>query len=289
VQIPSPEINLDLGTTIQQPFAPSSASSTPNRDKDKYPVDDTNDPTPCALIYLKGRTSSTIKVAEGTVMPSRIHHGRPVPVECAVVEVTTIREGCEFEDLDYPDEDEGIEKLIYSKGTFILWPRKDIIVKTRSSPIISPWSTEVGSTPTLNMPKSAQISHPSVTPPLTQNAQDPAKESQVPELQDNREHRPPSPARDPELQESMGRRPLSAVKKSQGPELQGNMERMSPSPTRDYELQGKKECMLPSPAQDQELQGNMKLRPPSPPAQVPELQDTKGKRLGSPPAKDKDL
>jgi hypothetical protein len=36
------------------------------------------------------------------------------------VEVTTIREGHEFEDLNYPDEDEGIEKLIDAKGTFIL-------------------------------------------------------------------------------------------------------------------------------------------------------------------------
>jgi hypothetical protein len=33
----------------------------------------------------------------------------------------------------------------------------------------------------------------------------------------------------------------------------------------------------------------MELRPPSPPSQVPKLQDTKGKRPGSPPAKDKDL
>jgi hypothetical protein len=35
-------------------------------------------------------------------------------------DVTTIREGHEFEDLDYPDEDEGIEKLLDAKGTFIL-------------------------------------------------------------------------------------------------------------------------------------------------------------------------
>jgi hypothetical protein len=28
-----------------------------------------------------------------------------------VVKVTTIREGREFEDLDYPDKEEGIEKL----------------------------------------------------------------------------------------------------------------------------------------------------------------------------------
>jgi hypothetical protein len=145
-------------------------------------------------MYVKGRTSRTIEVAEATVMSSRINHGCTVPVECAVVKVTTMREGCEFEDLDYPDEDEGIEKLVDAKGTFILWHCKDIIVKTRSSPIVSPRSTEDGGTPTSNMPKPAQISHPSVTPPLAQNAQDLAKESQVPELQDNREHRSPSPA-----------------------------------------------------------------------------------------------
>jgi hypothetical protein len=48
------------------------------------------------------------------------------------------------------------------------------------------------------------------------------------------------------------------------------------------------ECTLPSPARDQDLKGNKELTPPSPPAQVPELQDTKGKRLSSPTAKDKD-
>jgi hypothetical protein len=37
-----------------------------------------------------------------------------------VVKVTTIREGQELEDLDYPDKEEGIEKLNDSKGNFIL-------------------------------------------------------------------------------------------------------------------------------------------------------------------------
>jgi hypothetical protein len=83
-------------------------------------VDDIKDPTPCTLMYVKGRISRTIEVVEATVMPSRILHGRPVPTECAVVEVTTNREGREFEDLDYPDKDEGIEKLVDAKGTFIL-------------------------------------------------------------------------------------------------------------------------------------------------------------------------
>jgi hypothetical protein len=90
VQISSLEINLDLDATIQQPFALRSASSAPNRDKDKYPMDVIKDPTPCTLIYVKGRTSRTIEVAKATVMPSRIHHGRLILAECAVVKVTMI-------------------------------------------------------------------------------------------------------------------------------------------------------------------------------------------------------
>jgi hypothetical protein len=74
------EINLDLGVTIQQPFAPSSAGSTPNKDKDKYHVDDIKDPTPCTLMYVKCRTSRTIEVAKATMMPSRILHDCPVPI-----------------------------------------------------------------------------------------------------------------------------------------------------------------------------------------------------------------
>jgi hypothetical protein len=138
VQMPSPEINLALGATVQQPFALSSAGSAPNRDKNKYPVDDIKNPTPFTLMYVKVRTSRTIKVAKATMMPSRILHGRPILAVCAVVKVTTIIEGHEFEDLDCPNEDEGIEKLVDANGTFILWPRKDIIVKTRSSSIVLP-------------------------------------------------------------------------------------------------------------------------------------------------------
>jgi hypothetical protein len=96
--MPIPEINLDLSATVQ-PFALSNAGSTPNKDKDKYHVDDIKDPTPCTLMYVKDRTSRTIEVAEPTVMPSCILHGRLVLAECAVVEVTMIREGCEFETL----------------------------------------------------------------------------------------------------------------------------------------------------------------------------------------------
>jgi hypothetical protein len=83
-------------------------------------VDDINEPTPCTLLYVEGRMLRTIKVVDAIVMATRIIYGRPVPSECIVVEVTMIREGCEFEDLDYPDSKEGIEKLKDAKENFIL-------------------------------------------------------------------------------------------------------------------------------------------------------------------------
>jgi hypothetical protein len=96
----------------------SSVGSAP--DQQKYPVDDINEPTPCTLRYVKGMTLRTIEVANTIVMATHIMHGRLVPSERAVVEVTTIRECHEFEDLDYPDEEEEIEKLKDAKGNFIL-------------------------------------------------------------------------------------------------------------------------------------------------------------------------
>jgi hypothetical protein len=141
-----PQSNLDIGTaSLRTVPAPSSVGSTP--DQQKYPVDDINEPTPCTLLYVKGMTLSTIEVADAIVMATCLMHGRSVPSECVVVEVTTIREGREFEDLDYPEEEEGIEKLKDAKGNFILCPCKDIILKIHSSPIVSPQSREDEGTP----------------------------------------------------------------------------------------------------------------------------------------------
>jgi hypothetical protein len=83
-----------------------------------------NESTLCTLLYVKGRMLRTIKVVDAIVMTTRIMHGRPILSECAVVEVTTIREGHEFEDLDYPNEEKGIEKLKDAKENFILYPIK---------------------------------------------------------------------------------------------------------------------------------------------------------------------
>jgi hypothetical protein len=127
-QVAIPQINLEVVTAMPQVVpALSSVGSAP--DNPKYPMDDIIEPTPCTLLYVKSRTLRTIEVADAILMATQIMHGRPVPSECAVVEVTTIREGHELEDLDYPDEEGGIEKLKDAKGNFILWPRKDIIIK----------------------------------------------------------------------------------------------------------------------------------------------------------------
>jgi hypothetical protein len=136
-QVSIPQINLEVGTAMHQVVpAQSTVGSTP--DNQKYPVDDINEPTPCTLLCVKGRMLRTIKVVDAIMMATRIMHGWPVLSDCVVVEVTTIREGHDFEDLDYPDEEEGIEKLKDAKGNFILWPREDIIIKTHSSLIVSP-------------------------------------------------------------------------------------------------------------------------------------------------------
>jgi hypothetical protein len=118
-QVSVPQINLEVSTTMTKVVpAPSSVGSAPNNQK--YPVDDINEPTPCTLLYVKGRTLRTIKVADAIMMAICIMHGRPVSSECAVVKVTTIKEGHEFVGLDYPDEEELIEKLKDAKGNFIL-------------------------------------------------------------------------------------------------------------------------------------------------------------------------
>jgi hypothetical protein len=136
-QVSVPQINLDICTAPPRAvLALSSVGST--LDHQKYHLDDINEPTPFTILYVKGRTLRTIDVANAIVIVTHIMHGRPIPPECAVVEVTTIREGREFEDLYYPDEEEGIEKLKNGKGNFILWRYKDIILKTHSSLIVLP-------------------------------------------------------------------------------------------------------------------------------------------------------
>jgi hypothetical protein len=96
VQVHVPEINLDVGGAVQ-PFTPSSVGSAP--DNQKYPIDDIKEATPCTLLYVKGGTLRTIEVADAIVLHGRIFHSRSFQSECVVVEVTTIREGREFEDL----------------------------------------------------------------------------------------------------------------------------------------------------------------------------------------------
>jgi hypothetical protein len=114
-----PQVNLEVGIATPQ-VVPAPSTVVSALDNQKYLVDDINEPTPWTLLYVNGRTLWTIEVADAIEMATRIMHGRPVPSKCAVVKVTTIRESHEFEDLDYLDEEEGIEKLKDAKGNFIM-------------------------------------------------------------------------------------------------------------------------------------------------------------------------
>jgi hypothetical protein len=53
-------------------------------------------------------------------MTTQIMHGRPISSKSVVVKVTRIRQGHEFKDLDYPNEEEGIENLKDAKRNFII-------------------------------------------------------------------------------------------------------------------------------------------------------------------------
>jgi hypothetical protein len=106
------QINLDIGTALPRVVpAPSSVDSA--LDHQKYHVDDINEHTPCTLLYVKDRILRTIEVADAIVMATRIMHDQPVPSECTMVEVTTIRKCHKFEDLDYLDKEKEIENLDY--------------------------------------------------------------------------------------------------------------------------------------------------------------------------------
>jgi hypothetical protein len=76
-QVFVPQINLYIDIW----FTPSDVDSTP--DHQEYHMDDINETTPCTLLYVKGRTLKTIKVADTIVMDTRIMHGRPVPLVCS--------------------------------------------------------------------------------------------------------------------------------------------------------------------------------------------------------------
>jgi hypothetical protein len=99
-----------------------------------------------------------------------------------------IREGSEFEDLDYPDEEEGIEKLKDAKVNFIIWPRKHIIIKTRSSLIISPKSREDEGTPTS---QNTIRNTATFTPPYENHPETPPPPKNLTSTQPLEHHSPP--------------------------------------------------------------------------------------------------
>jgi hypothetical protein len=86
----------------------SSAASTVA----KYAVDSIIEDTPCWLHVSFRRKGKTVKVAEGIAMVGRTFHNAPIASDCAKVQVIRVIDNQYLDTrLDYPNEDEAIQKL----------------------------------------------------------------------------------------------------------------------------------------------------------------------------------
>jgi hypothetical protein len=95
--------------TTTQPLPPLSSVGSMVA---KYPMDSIIEDTPCWLHVPIGRKGRIVNVAEGIAMVSHTLHHAPIPSDCVKVQVLKVVEDQYLDTkLDYPNEDEGIEKL----------------------------------------------------------------------------------------------------------------------------------------------------------------------------------
>lgn len=158
---------------------PSNVASTAN--KNHYSVDDIVRPTPCSLLISYGITNlRTKQVGTGLAIPGREMHRAKIPDDYYRVEVLTVMQGHEDDELDIPRPDD-IEKLGQAIKNFILWPRRDIrLSKPPQSSEALPLTQEPppstgpqfvpnpASPPTehfYNPPPSPPTEHPRIPPP----------------------------------------------------------------------------------------------------------------------------
>jgi hypothetical protein len=77
-----------------------------------YVVDSIIEDTPCWLHVSFRRKGKTVKVAEGIAMVGRTFHNAPIASDCAKVQVIRVIDNQYLDTrLDYPNEDEAIQKL----------------------------------------------------------------------------------------------------------------------------------------------------------------------------------
>jgi hypothetical protein len=75
----------------------------------RYPVDDITEPTFCTLQMPFGRARKKKEVAQGVVQPPEsgaTYNGKPIPPDCALVDVVWVNPDFEHEELDFPTERE---------------------------------------------------------------------------------------------------------------------------------------------------------------------------------------
>ena len=120
---------------IEQPTSSpgfrSSVGST-HADSQKYPVDEITDATSCILHVPVGKGDFTVEAATGQAIPGRVFHYQDIPAGYAKVQVDSVQPNFMKYKLDIsaPEDIEILEEAI---GSFILWPRRDIILRRQKS------------------------------------------------------------------------------------------------------------------------------------------------------------
>jgi hypothetical protein len=139
----------------------------------KYVVDNIIEDTPCWLHVPFGWKGKIVKVAEGIVMVGRTFHNAPIASDCAKVQVFRVIDDQYLDtELDYPNEDEAIEKLQDVVNNFILWDKRDIFLKEK-----------VAQSPP--MPKTSPLTHDKEVPPLPETQ---PRDKEVPLLLETHPH-----------------------------------------------------------------------------------------------------
>jgi hypothetical protein len=130
-----------------------------------YPMDDIIVDTPCRLhIPLNRLGNKTKVVATGVMMPGRVFHNNPIPVEYAKVLVREITDmGYTTSPLDHVTP-EGVKEIGQAVNQFILWNRRKIFL---DGPI-SPRRQRIKLS---QSPMSSPADHALATPPSQQAAQ----------------------------------------------------------------------------------------------------------------------
>ena len=117
-----PEELAVVGSPLEVPSSQGSTAAI-------TPVDRIREPTNCTLVVLIGRQNTMMEVATGVAHPpGGLHHNNRIPPDYTRVEVHTVMPEFIQWKIDHVTP-EGIELLREVMNQFILWHKRDIILR----------------------------------------------------------------------------------------------------------------------------------------------------------------